>query len=159
MSRCDRRATGVTLFPFLNVLVCAMGVVIVIMAGQTLISLESGHDQVVRIVGDAKGRTPSYVECRSHEVQLHPDGPVVSAEALALGDSLFHDLLSELDRYSREKYLVLLVRPDGIDTFEKCLSAAEARGLSLGKDALLPGGRLIFREDGPMQAVESGANR
>lgn len=154
----SRRPLNVSLFPFLSVLLCAIGVVIVIMSGQTLVALSSSHDQVVRIVGDAQGRTPVYVECRADEVELHPFFGVVATEALAQEGSPFLALLETLHRHARERYLVLLVRPDGIETFEQCLDLAQLRDLSVGKDALLQGGRLIF-EDGALAKRLPGRRR
>jgi len=58
----------------------------------------------------------------------------------------FARLLTELKASDGKRYLVLLIRPNGIDAFENCEAIAGARKLAIGKDALLGGGRLVFAD-------------
>ena len=68
-----RTDTENSLFPFLSVLACAIGVLIVIIGGQNLIALGSS-DQIIEVTGTLKGKTPVYVECDRDGIVIHPEG-------------------------------------------------------------------------------------
>ena len=59
-------------------------------------------------------------------------------------------LFDDIKASGGKKYIVLLVRPQGIDSFERCMAMAEkekmpdGKKMPLGKDALLAGGKVIF---------------
>lgn len=221
--RRKRSGVSITLFPFLNVLACAMGVLIVIISGQNILAIGTS-DQIIEISdpqdvddngsviegGEERKRQAVYVECGREGIIIHPKGTRVSMASLKdleekggigrftrppsprdLGDRKDDDQVSPLARPSRgdreelaayrerlaayrervaayraklvelhpcpfdrllvelktidkNRYPVLLIRPNGIESYEVCESIITARELPVGKDALLGGGRLIF---------------
>ena len=147
--RRHREGAGISLLPILSIQKCTMGVLVVIICAQNVVSLGKTADQYLEVVGGAQDRAAVYVECQDKEVLLHPDKKAVTLEALkGPGPSAFHQLLDELQAQADKKYLVLLIRPDGLPTYEQCIRMAVGRRLSVGKDALLSGGNVILTKQG-----------
>ena|SRR5581483_456694 len=150
MARRKRSDATFSLFPFLSVLVCAMGVMIVIITGQNLVAMGGTQDQYMEIAGSVEGKEAVYVECQENGVLIHPDRIEVSLETLkGPGPSSFHQLLDRLEQQPKERYLVLLVRPEGIKSYERCFFMARfERKLEMGKDAIPSGGNIVLTKDG-----------
>lgn len=147
-----RRPSGpdFSLFPFLSVLLCVMGVLVVVLSGQTLLAMHEPPDQLIRIAGDAE-RSPRYVECREDEIVLHPEGRIVPSARLEseLGEEL--RLMK-----ARGEYLVLLIRPHGAATYAHCRFLAMSFDVEVGKDAILDGGQVVFDESGRAGVTPGG---
>ena len=138
---------SVSLFPFLSVLACSIGALIIIISTQNLIAIGSS-DQVIETTGGHTDKEPVYVECEAEGVLIHPAGTRVLKADLDKDDSPVGKLLDELAADRDRRYLVLLVRPSGIESFQKCLKLAQDLKIDVGKDALLSGGQVIFTRDG-----------
>jgi len=144
-----RQRPAPTLFPFLSVLLCAMGALIVVITGQSLVALAGGVDQVIEVpAGDGAALRPAFVECRPEGAVLQPEGGRIPLEALDDPDT---PLAARLDALAADpgRYLVLLVRPRGTAAFRACAEAARAREVPVGKEAVLAGGDLVFRTGEP----------
>jgi hypothetical protein len=170
----NKDSISISLVPILSIQKCAMGVMVVIICAQTAISIARttvpvddrsdrlvdpppapaviapSDDQYLEIKGSAEGREAVYVECREKEILIHPEKTTVSLESLkGFGPSALHQLLDELVAARGKKYVVLLVRPEGIATYRHCLRMANyERNLDVGKDALLSGGNIILTQSG-----------
>ncbi|HUU43715.1 MAG TPA: hypothetical protein VMX57_08040 [Planctomycetota bacterium] len=148
MAKPQRKSkNSISLFPFLSVLACSIGALIIIISTQNLIAIGSS-DQVIDISGAATDKQPVYVECDAEGVLIHPEGTRVPKTDLEKPDSPLGKLLGELAADKDRRYLVLLVRPSGIESFQKCLKLAQDLKIDVGKDALLSGGQVIFTRDG-----------
>jgi len=148
-----RRARATfSLFPFLSVLGCAIGVLIVIISAQNIVALGSA-DMVLDVGGTEREREPVYVECTREGLLIHPQRIIVPiAELRRDVDSAFAALLDSIQLSEDRQYLLLLVRPDGIASYDRAMEMATHvwRNIRVGKDALLPGrGRVIFSGGGP----------
>jgi hypothetical protein len=141
---------SISLLPILSIQKCTMGVMVVIICAQTMVSIGKTADQYLEIVGGVQDRQAVYVECQAKGVLIHPEKTEVALDMLkGPGPSAFHQLLDELAAAKDRKYLVLLIRPDGIATFEYCFKTAKFdRKLEVGKDALLPGGNIVLTKEG-----------
>lgn len=148
---------SISLLPILSIQKCTMGVMVVIICAQTMVSIGKTADQYLEIVAGAEhDRQAVYVECQAKGVLIHPEKKQASLEALkGLGPSAFHELLDDLGAAKDKRYLVLLVRPDGIDAYDQCFKMAKLdRKLDVGKDALLPGGNIVLTRQG--KRLEAG---
>jgi hypothetical protein len=144
-----KRAAGISLLPILSIQKCTMGIMVVIICAQNMVSLGKTADQYLEIVGTVRDREAVFVECRDKGVTLLPDRIEVSLETLkGPGPSPFHQLLEELQAFKGKKHLVLLIRPEGIASFRVCFRAALQRDLEVGKDALLSGGEIVLTREG-----------
>jgi hypothetical protein len=157
MARRRRKpAAGISLLPILSIQKCTMGVMVVIICAQNLVSLGKTSDQYLEIAGSAKDREAVYVECQVKGILIHPDRTEVSIAAVqGPGPSAYHQLLDGLQADAGKKYLVLLIRPDGFASFEPCYRMARDRKLDVGKDALLADGNIVLTKDGkPLLSVK-----
>jgi hypothetical protein len=159
MSRRRKARSSPSLFPFLSVLLCAMGVLIVVISGQNLIAVGGGLDQVLEIgAGAFEGKEPIYIECREDMILIYPDFTEVPLQEIKdeSPDSEWAQLLSRLETRKEDEYLVFLIRPEGVEAYDYCEYQANViRGIDVGKDALLTGGELILTENGkPVLSTE-----
>ncbi len=148
----------ISLFPFLSVLTCAIGVLIVIISGQNLLAF-GDSDQLIEIGSQAEQEEqPIYVECDGDGIIIHPEQTRVPIASLYESSKGMKQLLGQLQAGPGKKYLVLLVRPSGIDSYERCLRIAKQKDIKVGKDALLSGGDVIFTAQGQPIVVAEGNN-
>ena len=152
-----KEGASISLVPILSIQKCAMGVMVVIICAQTTVTIAKtaadAGDQYLEISGSVQDRQAVFVECQATEILIHPARTAVSLDALkGPGPSPFTKLLDELKANRDKEYLVLLIRPDGIATYERCLRLAwpdnRQPKLEVGKDALLAGGKVVLTKDG-----------
>lgn len=151
MARRRRRkeAASISLLPILSIQKCTMGIMVVLICAQNLVSLGKTADQYLEIAGDTQDREGVFVECRHKGIVIHPSKEEVSLDVLkGGGPSRFHDLLDDLKDNRGKKHLVLLIRPDGTDTFWQCFIMAMKEHIEVGKEALLSGGEVILTREG-----------
>jgi hypothetical protein len=159
MARRKQEGAQISLVPILSVQKCAMGVMVVIICAQNMValgrSMSHKDDQVLEIAGSSQEAEAVYVECQATKVLIHsPEPKEVSLAELQGGhSSAFHKLLDELQASKGKKYLVLLVRPEGIATYDPCFKLANIRmandeNFRVGKEAVLSGGDIILTRDG-----------
>ena len=125
-----------SLFPFMGVLAGVIGVLVLVISGLAIIGM-SRSNVVVELLGNPKDRAPVCVECAKDVVIIHSeDGRTVIREfAKTSGD--LRPLLDELSDYANTEFLVLLIRPDAIDTFTCVEQMVKEYGIEYGYDALL----------------------
>lgn len=153
--RRKKEGASVSLMPILSIQKCAMGVMVVIVCAQTLTSIGKTADLYMEVAQAGAGqREPVYVECRQAGVLIHPEKTSVAQDALE-GQSEFSQLLADMQGKRNEKYVVFLIRPDGVATYDKCLNVMKKQNppLQFGKDALLAGGDLVLTKEGKPIAV------
>ncbi|MDY7014653.1 MAG: hypothetical protein SVX43_13825, partial [Cyanobacteriota bacterium] len=132
----SRSSIKIELFPFLSVLACTIGtliLMIIVMTSQML----GEQQKEVRIVarteaGTNQERIPVYIECRSDGVVLYPSETFVPAQNLNSPRSPFGQLLERISQNRDREYIIAAVRPDGFEVFETTRSIIEQRGIDLG---------------------------
>jgi hypothetical protein len=151
VARRKPRDPEVTLFPFLSVLAAVMGTLILIIAGMSQIALAKPK-QGVDIEAFTPGKkSPVYVECRRDGVLIHPDDPLegtpafVPRRALGRVDGPWSALRTRLD-LDNTRYLLLMVRPDGIGTFNQARESMSGTNVDVGYEPLFGDGDIRFRK-------------
>lgn len=133
-----RRSTSSTqdieLFPFLSVLFCTIGTLILIVI--LLVVQASASNKKVNIIARNDGsinatKTPRYIECRSEGVVIYPSKKYIPVENLNDPYSPFDDYLYEIEEAVGE-YLIVAIRPDGVEVFQTVREIAESRGIDIG---------------------------
>jgi len=127
------------LFPFLSVLACTIGtliLLIVVIASQLL-----GGDREVAIVaneeaGQNQRKVPRYLELSGEGVVLHPEETFVPAAAVGEDDSALHQWLDAIAGNRTAEYVIIAVRPSGIELFGEVRDLVEARELDLGYEPI-----------------------
>ncbi|MBN2209171.1 MAG: hypothetical protein JW759_07735 [Candidatus Coatesbacteria bacterium] len=87
---------------------------------------------------------PIYVECRANEAVVWPVGRVVAMAHGALGGVSFQDWLSAAGVESPGDYVVFLIRPSGIATFDALRGLSEKSGFKVGYEPVLEEWELFF---------------
>jgi hypothetical protein len=142
-----------TLFPFLSVLAAIMGTLILIITGMSRIALANPKQRVEVEAFDATKKSPIYVECRIEGLLVYPDDPTSGAPDVILrgmiGDpgGKWHELLTRLEHDST-RYILFLVRSDGVRTFDLARVSASGMGLDVGYEPLFGTGDVKFKAKG-----------
>jgi hypothetical protein len=142
-----------SLFPFLSVLVAIMGTLILIITGMTQLGLASPKQRVEIDPFDPAKKNPVYVECRNDGVVIHPDDPAqgtpvaVSRRDMEDPESAFSALVTRL-KLDPTRYLQMLVRVDGVGTFNDVRGALSDTGIDVGYEPIFGAGDVRFRPKG-----------
>lgn len=121
------------LFPFLSILACTIGTLILLVVVLSVSSLGRKGTTIqilARETAQNDGRTPRYLECRREGVVIYPQQQRVPQSQLASNTSLLALYLASL-RGDRE-YILVAVRPDGFACFEQVREQVERAGLAIG---------------------------
>jgi len=136
----QRKTAQVSLFSFLDVLGGTIGILTLIIA-VFLIQMGQGN-QIVQMVSDGSAyqdRVASYIICNGQgRVDVHDDG---IAQSVDMNSGMVQNLLMSI-RNSKDRYLILGVRPDGFDDFESLRARAEDMGIPVGYEPLDNGWRI-----------------
>jgi hypothetical protein len=153
VARRKTKDTEFSLFPFLSVLVAVMGTLILIIAGMTQIGLASPKQRVEIDAFDPTRKNPVYVECQKEGVLIHPDDPTTGAPVfvargdLPAPDSALYALVTRI-QYDSTRYLQMLVRQDGVGTFNDVRAAVSDTGIDVGYEPLAGSGGVRFHQRG-----------
>ncbi|MBL8740633.1 MAG: hypothetical protein JNK04_06060 [Myxococcales bacterium] len=151
MARRKPQDPEVSLFPFLSVLAAVMGTLILIIAGMSQIALARPRQGVDVDAFTPGKKTPIFVECRKKGLLIHPDDPMsgkaieVSRAELEDIGSPWHTLRSRLE-LDNSRYLMLLVRPDGVGTFNDARESVSGLNIDVGYEPLFGDGDIRFRK-------------
>lgn len=129
-----------SLFPFLSVLVCVIGVLAFLAVTVSVTSLnraiekeeqlaasrrEPGVELRIAVGGTGHNKVPVLVECLSHGAKCIPDGPEFEEQREAFitpmgpwNGTPYTDFLSRLEGTPEEEYILFIVRPNGLSVFE-----------------------------------------
>ena len=143
------RRTGrvsVSLFPFLDILASAIGTMALVIAGVSSLLLSQAN-QIVDPSPNGTGLKPRYVECRAEGLLIHPERTEVSLDELADKENAWDALLAELQPRRYWEYVIFLVRPDGLEAFEKARSSIEGKSIEFGFEPVYSAGAVEVLDD------------
>lgn len=132
--RSSSSTQDIELFPFLSVLFCTIGTLILIVI--LLVVQVSASNKKVKIVAKNDSslnanKVPRYVVCQADGIVIHPSQEFVPLENLDDLYSPFDEFLSEIKQVDDE-YLIVAIKPDGIDVFYQVRQIVESRGIDIG---------------------------
>ncbi len=139
------QAPNIDLFPFLSVLACTIGsliLLIVVITSQTLSDEKTVTIEIIDEEGSNKTKVPRYVECGQEGVIIYPDETKVSLSDLNVEGSAFRKLLEELETRRDQEYIILAIKPDGYDIFYEARKLVEERRIDLGYEPIDEGWKL-----------------
>ena len=136
-----KRQTEVELFPFLSVLACTIGTLILLIIVLTTQALEPQEAVVVaKIDENSKGanrnKSPIYIESRQDGFILHPSKEFAPRADLYDEQSPLRKTIADLKANKDKKYLILILRPDGLEMFDKVRQLVEQDGIDIGYEPL-----------------------
>ncbi|PPS44788.1 hypothetical protein [Chroococcidiopsis sp. TS-821] len=144
----SRRTIEVELFPFLSVLVCVIGSLILLIVVVTA-QIASNQRQVTIVAredGQNQAKVPRYIECRSDGIIIHPEQSFVSREEINHAHSALQNLLAEVSLNKDKEYLIVAVRPDGIDVFQEVRALVEQQNIDIGFEPIDAGWQLKVQD-------------
>ncbi|MEM1368920.1 MAG: hypothetical protein AAGG02_13080 [Cyanobacteria bacterium P01_H01_bin.15] len=134
-----RLKTDIELFPFLSILACTIGTLILLII---VISTQAFGDQKeIRIIakvdaGQNLSKTPRYIEVTGEGVIIHPEKTLVQQAELQAPYSALTDLIEQVSTARDREYLIVAVRPEGIAIFDEVRSKIEAKGIDIGYEPI-----------------------
>ena len=135
-----KRSTEVELFPFLSVLACTIGTLILLIIVLTTQALEPQEAVVVAKVDESRGanksKTPLYIESREDGFVLHPSKEFAPRADLYDEQSPLRKTIANLKANKDKQYLILILRPDGLEMFDKIRELVEQDGIDIGYEPL-----------------------
>ena len=133
-----KRQTEVELFPFLSVLACTIGTLILLIIVLTSQALQPQEAVVVAIDdgGSNRNKTPLYIEAREDGFVLHPSKEFAPRADLYDEQSPLRRTITNLKANKNEQYLILILRPDGLEMFDKIRELVEQDGIDIGYEPL-----------------------
>ena len=136
-----KQQTEVELFPFLSVLACTIGTLILLIIVLTTQALEPQEAVVVAKVdedsrGSNRNKTPLYLEARKDGFVLHPSKQFAPRADLYDEASPLRQTIAQLKANRDTQYLILILRPDGLEMFDKARELAQEEGIDIGYEPL-----------------------
>ncbi len=145
----SKQHTDIELFPFLSILACTIGTLILLII---VLTTQALNKQEVTIVakGEEKGvnktKSPRYIECRDDGVILHPSKTFVPRADIRDANSPIQKLIAELKANKDKQYLIVALRPNGIDMFNQIRNLVEGEGIDIGYEPIEYGLQLTVEQ-------------
>ncbi|WP_319421672.1 hypothetical protein [Pleurocapsa sp. FMAR1] len=100
----------------------------------------NGNTKKVTIIAKNSGsinqnKIPLYVECQKNGVIIHPSQEFVATEDLNQSNSVLNQLFSQI-KAEKEEYIIVAIRPDGIEVFQKIRELIESEGIDIGYEPI-----------------------
>ena len=144
-----RHHTEVELFPFLSILACTIGTLILLIIVLTTQALEQQEVTIIARTekGENQRKVPRYIECREDGVVLHPSEEFVPEEQLDNPNSALQKLIDRVKANKDREYLIVALRPNGIDVFERIRNLVEGEGIDIGYEPVDSTWKLIIEQE------------
>jgi biopolymer transport protein ExbD len=143
----NKQKTEVELFPFLSVLACTIGTLVLLIVVLTTQALKPQEavvvaktDVLVKTDKNAKGsnqkKAPVYIEARKDGFILYPGKKFAPRTDLYDEKSALRKTIANLKANKKEQYLILILRPDGLEMFDKARLLVQGQGIDIGYEPL-----------------------
>ncbi|MEM9273543.1 MAG: hypothetical protein AAGA80_11355 [Cyanobacteria bacterium P01_F01_bin.143] len=136
----SRQNTEVELFPFLSILACTIGTLILLIIVLTTQALNKQEVTIVARTEEENGvnktKNPRYIECKADGVIIYPGEEFVSLEQLDKPNSAMTKLLAQVEQNRDREYLIVAVRANGIDTFNLVRNRIEGAKIDIGYEPI-----------------------
>ncbi len=145
----SRNLIQTELFPFLSILACTIGTLILLIIVITTQTLQK--EKEVKIIakteqGENQAKIPRYLECREDGIIIYPENKFVSKESINSYNSSLSQLILEVQQNSNQEYLIVAVRPKAIAVFRQVRTIIESAGIDIGYEPLNEGWTLKIEE-------------
>ncbi len=139
----------VELFPFLSILACTIGTLILLIIVLTTQALEKQEVALIAKTenGENRSKSPLYIECRQDGVVLYPSEEFVPQEELDDPNSALTKLIDRVKANRDREYLIVALRPNGIDVFEQVRALVEGEGIDIGYEPIDSSWQLTIQQE------------
>ncbi len=136
-----KKQAEVELFPFLSVLACTIGTLILLIIVLTTQALKPQEAVVVAKAekdgnGINKNKTPLYIECRQDGFIIHPSKEFAPRADIYDPKSPLRKTIAKLKANKDKQYLIVILRPDGLEMFDKLRALVDKEGIDIGYEPL-----------------------
>lgn len=150
-----KKQTEMELFPFLSVLACTIGTLILLIVVMTTQASKPQEAVVVAKVAENpqpanqkkanqqktplyanQQKTPLYIECRQDGFVLHPNKQFAPRADLYDEKSPLRKTIANLKANKDKQYLIIILRPDGLEMFDKVRNLVRDEGIDIGYEPL-----------------------
>jgi biopolymer transport protein ExbD len=145
-----KQQAEVELFPFLSVLACTIGTLVLLII---VLTTQAGEPQEATIVAktdensqgsngkknsiySGRNKTPVYIEARKDGFVLHPSKQFAPRTELYDEKSTLRKTIANLKANKNKQYLILVLRPDGLEMFDKARQLVRGEGIDIGYEPL-----------------------
>lgn len=144
-----KNRTEVELFPFLSILACTIGTLILLIIVLTTQALEKQEVALIAKTenGENRSKSPRYIECRKDGVVLYPSEEFVPQEQLDDPNSALTKLIDRVKANRDREYLIVALRPNGIDVFEQVRALVEGEGIDIGYEPIDSSWQLTIQQE------------
>ena len=130
------------LFPFLSVLACTIGSLILLIIVVSTQTLDTNPE--VTIVakienGTNRGKKPRYIECREDGVIIYPSQEFIPLNQLAQPNSPLLNLIAQVKDNRDKEYVIVALRPKGIEVFQTVRDLIEQEEIDIGYEPIEEG--------------------
>ena len=136
----SRPSNQVELFPFLSVLACTIGSLILLIIVITTQTFSEDSQEVTIIAQTEEGfnsaKSPHYIVCQEDGVVIHPSQEFVPEQQIGTENSALAELIAQISRRKNSEYLIVAVRPNGIEVFKKVRDLVEGQGIDIGYEPI-----------------------
>lgn len=129
----------IELFPFLSILACTIGsliLLVIVISTETL----NKNPQVTIIARNIGGvnqkKQPRYIECKEDGVIIYPSKEFVSKNELNKPNSKLLQFIDKIKANKNKEYVIVAVRPKGIDVFQKVRELIEKEEIDIGYEPI-----------------------
>lgn len=148
--RSKNSAMEMELFPFLSILACTIGTLILLIVAMTAQTLSDEREITIIAKSDGSGlnktKTPRYLECRKNGLVIYPSEVFVPFSDLSLPNNPLEQLLQEIREKRHQEYVIVAVKPEGIEVFKEVRYLIEKWGIDLGYEPIDEGWKLKIEE-------------
>ena len=139
----------VELFPFLSILACTIGTLILLIIVLTTQALEKQEVALIAKTenGENRSKSPLYIECRQDGVVLYPSEEFVPQEQLDDPNSALTKLIDRVKANRDREYLIVALRPNGIDVFDRVRALVEGEGIDIGYEPIDSSWQLTIQQE------------
>lgn len=127
------------LFPFLSVLACTIGSLILLII---VVSTETLNDnpEVTIIAKSQAGinqkKQPRYIECKEDGIIIYPSQEFVSKTKMKKPNSPLTKFINEVKKNKDKEYIIVAVRPSGIEVFDTLRDLIMAEEIDIGYEPI-----------------------
>ena len=127
------------LFPFLSVLACTIGsliLLIIVVSTETL-----NNNPEVTIIARSEGgvnqkKQPRYIECKEDGIVIYPRQEFVSKSDMTKSHSPLTKFINEVKKNKDKEYIIVAVRPSGIEVFDTLRDIIMGEEIDIGYEPI-----------------------
>ena len=130
------------LFPFLSILACTIGSLILLIIVVSTETLNANPE--VTIIAKSEGgvnqkKQPRYIECKEDGVVIYPSQEFVPKNELSKPNSKLLKFITDVKANKNKEYVIVAVRPSGIDVFQPVRDLIEKEEIDIGYEPIEEG--------------------